>query len=147
MFGITKQFSIIIDNITKLELEGKKIMGVCKNTLGVEESFVFSNFVNVNFAYKLMHGLWKGERIEAKILGSNEEDKDGELDDSNMEIDFFNSEVSLSDKQTLAKINFPCSIDQYFDFFLSDDASLLSAADFLSFKDAKNIKATKWVKN
>lgn len=134
MFGITKQFSIVIDNITRLELEKKKIVGVCKNNSGQEESFVFSNFVNVDFAYKLMHGLWKGERIEAKILGSNDEAKEGELDDSNMEISFFNNEVSLNDKQTLAKINFPCSLDQYFDFFLSDDASLLSAADFLTFK-------------
>lgn len=60
MFGITKQFSIVIDNITRLELEKKKIVGVCKNKSGQEESFVFSNFVNVEFAYKLMHGLWKG---------------------------------------------------------------------------------------
>lgn len=94
-----------------------------------------------------MYGLWKGERIEAKILGSNEEGRDGELDDSNMEIDFFNKEVSLSDKQTLAKITFPCSIDQYFDFFLADEASLFSASDYLVFKKAENVKATKWIKN
>jgi hypothetical protein len=70
MFGFNKQFEIKIDDITKMELEKDKIIGVVKKGEG-EEGFVFSQFVNINFAYKLMHGLWKGERIEAKILGSN----------------------------------------------------------------------------
>ena len=80
MFGIAKHFSIAIDNITKLELEKGRIIGVCRNEQGQEESFNFGNFINVDFTFKLMHGLWKGERIEAKILGSNEEEKEGELE-------------------------------------------------------------------
>lgn len=65
-------------------------------------------------------------------MGSNEEEKEGELEEGcTVEVDFFNKEVSFSDKQTLAKIYFPCSVQQYFDFFLSDKASLLSCAQYL----------------
>lgn len=83
MFGIAKHFSITIDQITKLELEKGRILGVCKHDDGQEESFIFGNFVNVEFTFKLMYGLWKGERVEAKILGTNEEEKEekeGELE-------------------------------------------------------------------
>lgn len=51
-----------------------------------------------------------------------------------MEVDFFNNEVSLKDKQTLTKIYFPCSVQQYYDFFLSDKASLLSCDKYLELK-------------
>ena len=77
MFGITKRFSITIDNVLKLDLERNRIVGVYKDAEGVEHGFCFGNFVNAASTFKLMHGLWKGERIEAKILGSNEEEKDG----------------------------------------------------------------------
>lgn len=63
MFGFSKHFVIFIDNISKLELDRDKITGICKNSKGDDEKFVFSKFVNINFAFKLMYGLWKGERI------------------------------------------------------------------------------------
>ena len=48
---------------------------------------------------------------------------------SAVEVDFFGKEFSSSgEKQTVTKITFPCSVEQYYDFFLSDKASLLSGA-------------------
>lgn len=72
MFGITKQFAIKIDDIVKIDLEKNKIAGAYKDGVGSENNFVFGNFANAASTFKLMHGLWKGEIIEAKILGSNE---------------------------------------------------------------------------
>ena len=71
MFGFVKQFTISIDAITQLNVDKGRITVGCKNITGNEETYTFGMFVNIDFTFKLMHGLWKGEIIEAKILGSN----------------------------------------------------------------------------
>jgi hypothetical protein len=45
--------------------------------------------------------------------------------------------MSLADKQVLTKIQFPCSIQQFYDFFLSDKANLFSRVQFLELKKGK----------
>ena len=67
---------------------------------------------------------------------------------STVEVDFFNKEVAQpGNKHTLAKISFPCSLQQYYDFILADKATLLSFSEYLELRGAEAIKLTDWRKS
>lgn len=48
------------------------------------------------------------------------------LDDASMEINLFNAEKVETEKQKMLEIVLPCSVDQFYSFFLADDATVYS---------------------
>lgn len=97
-----------------------------------------------------MRGLWKGEQIEPRILNEDEEGKGGEqiqMDKSQLEVSFFNPESSADSQQTIAEITFPCSVQQYYDYFLKDKSTIYGILQHLEKKQAQNIEITEWKRN
>jgi hypothetical protein len=154
MFGIVKKTAIVIDSISKLaqpSLETIVITGRHHKSVN-EEDFPFSGFKNEN-AFKIIRALWKKEKLESEVLNSNDEETEQaekgsrSLDEASMEINLFNAEKVETEKQKMLEIVLPCSVDQFYSFFLADDAAIYSRKKHLEIKKATNVVATSWKKN
>jgi hypothetical protein len=61
------------------------------------------------------------------------------LDEGNIVANFFNPQSIESEKQKIAEFNLPCSIDQFYQFFLDDKASVYSRKKHLEFNLAERV--------
>jgi hypothetical protein len=52
-----------------------------------------------------------------------------------------------TEKQKMLEIVLPCSVDQFYKFFLADDANVYSRKKHLEFKKATQVVATPWKPN
>jgi hypothetical protein len=97
--------------------------------------------------------------LSSEVLSaSNEEDGivgEGEkianiqksLDDANVEVNLFKAELVETEKQKMLEVVLPCSVEQFYNFFLSDDATVYSRKKHLEFKKGENVVMTPWKKN
>lgn len=47
----------------------------------------------------------------------------------------------------MVEVQLPCSIQQYYDFFIADNAKVYSRKKHLEFKGGENVVITDWRKN
>jgi hypothetical protein len=64
-----------------------------------------------------------------------------------MEINLFNPEKVETEKQKMIEIVLPCSVDQFYNFFLADDATVYSRKKHLEVKKSTQIITTPWKQN
>jgi len=70
------------------------------------------------------------------------------MDRSKLEISFFDAAAQSGESmQTIAEITFPCTVQQYYDYFLADKCSLFGIRQHFEKKQAENIQITEWKKN
>ena len=68
------------------------------------------------------------------------------LDEANVEINFFNPQIVDAEKQKIIEIVLPCSLEQFYNFFVGDEA-IYSRKKHLEGKKATNMVCTPWKKN
>ena len=64
-----------------------------------------------------------------------------------MEINLFNPDKVETEKQKMLEIVLPCSVEQFYRFFLADDASVYSRKKHLEFKKGREVIPTPWKQN
>ena len=71
--------------------------------------------------------MWKREKVSADLMVNEEESEKepkivGVLDNSDMEISIYKETGSDRQQIKMLEIVFPCSVEQFYEFFLSDNA-------------------------
>lgn len=69
------------------------------------------------------------------------------LDDGNVQANFFNPQVVDSEKQKIVEHILPCSVDQFYDFFLADNAEVYDRKKHLEKRNSHSINVTEWRKS
>lgn len=70
------------------------------------------------------------------------------MDNTKMEVSFFDAASQSGDiAQTIAEITFPCTVQQYYDYFIADKSTLYGIRQHLEKKQAENIQITDWKRN
>ncbi len=46
------------------------------------------------------------------------------LDEANMEMNFFNPQIVDTEKQKMVELVLPCSLEQFYNFFIADEAEI-----------------------
>lgn len=64
------------------------------------------------------------------------------MDEGQVEANFFNPRAVESEQQKIVEIQFPCSVEQFYNFFLADNANVYPRKKHLQFKGGKDIKQT-----
>jgi hypothetical protein len=137
MFGIVKKTAIIIDTISRVSEVSSDTISIigkdCKASKKDEEKEIFfSGFKNSN-AFRIIYALWKKEKLSSEVLNphNEEESEIGEkpsegkfLDEGNMEMNFFNPEIVDTEKQKMMELILPCSLEQFYNFFIADGAEV-----------------------
>ena len=139
MFGIVKKMAIPIDSITELTQPQSKSITIQgrRQDKSIEEEFVFTGLAD-GHAFKIIHALWKREKLSAEMMHNTEQQKQNEgskhvgvFDDSQMEVNIFKE--TGADKQSIKmlEIVFPCSVEQFYEYFFADTADMYSRKQHL----------------
>ena len=155
MFGRVKKTAIVIDSITRATQPSEDSIAISakRHKSHLEEDFTFSGFKN-NIPFIIITALWKKGTLSSEVLNSNPEEDNEEkpgssrgLDDASIEINLFDTAAVEAEKQKMLEVVLPCSVEQFYNFFLADDANVYSRKQHFDFKKARNFVIGPWKMN
>jgi hypothetical protein len=155
MFGFVKKIAIPIDSISALKEpeQGSLLITGLRLDKNTEEDFAFSGFSN-NHPFKIIRALWKREKLSAELMRNSEEEAVQEedklaaaFDGAELEIKQFKEAGADNQHVKMLEIVFPCSVEQFYDFFLADEALLYGRRQHLETRKAHTIVVSPWKKN